>query len=172
MTYCCNTQTKSGAKTSCGTINLCAGLECGIEGSLHAVREVWPEADGWERDGGIPEDATVPSDEEWEMLEATREDRAMQIFNPPDPRAAESESQRSRYKPETGFGSMAVDAYNGFGEIKRYCFIMSGTSGSMQADLFLIAIATSTSTFVGMSQESSPTLFLVKMVSFKEMALR
>ena len=110
------------AKVSCGTTNLCAGLECGIEGSLHAVREIWPEADGWER-GGVPECATVPDDEEWDLIEANCDERAMQIFIPPDPSAAESESQRSRYKPETGFGSMAVDAYNGFGEIKRYCML-------------------------------------------------
>ena len=30
-------QTKSSAKVSCGAEQLCAGLKCGIEGSLHVV---------------------------------------------------------------------------------------------------------------------------------------
>ena len=46
MQSCNQAQPKTSAKVSCGAKQLCAGLECGIEGSLHAVREVWPEADG------------------------------------------------------------------------------------------------------------------------------
>jgi hypothetical protein len=37
---CLNTETKVGATTVCGNINLCAGLWAGIEGNLHAVRAV------------------------------------------------------------------------------------------------------------------------------------
>ena len=37
---CLNTETKIGATTACGNINLCAGLQAGIEGNLHAVRAV------------------------------------------------------------------------------------------------------------------------------------
>jgi hypothetical protein len=49
---CLNTETKVGATTACGNVNLCAGLRAGIEGNLHAVRAVWPQSAGWERDGG------------------------------------------------------------------------------------------------------------------------
>ena len=36
-TDCLNTETKVGATTACGNVNLCAGLWAGIEGNLHAV---------------------------------------------------------------------------------------------------------------------------------------
>ena len=62
MQACNQAQTKSSAKVSCGAEQLCDGLECGIEGSLHTVREVWPKAGGWEEDIGMAEGATVPSE--------------------------------------------------------------------------------------------------------------
>jgi hypothetical protein len=37
---CLNTKMKVGATTVCGNVNLCAGLQAGIEGILHAVRAV------------------------------------------------------------------------------------------------------------------------------------
>jgi hypothetical protein len=37
---CLNSETKVGATTACGKVNLCAGLRAGIEGNLHAVRAV------------------------------------------------------------------------------------------------------------------------------------
>ena len=49
---CLNTETKVGATTVCGNVNLCAGLRAGIVGNLHAVQAVWPQSAGWERDGG------------------------------------------------------------------------------------------------------------------------
>jgi hypothetical protein len=49
---CLNSETKVGATTACGNVNLCAGLRAGIEGNLHAVRAVWPQSAGWECNGG------------------------------------------------------------------------------------------------------------------------
>jgi len=49
---CLNTETKVGATTACGNVNLCAGLRAGIEGNLHAVRAVWLQSAGWECNGG------------------------------------------------------------------------------------------------------------------------
>ena len=49
---CLNTEMKVCATTACGNVNLCAGLRAGIEGNLHAVREIWPQSTEWERDGG------------------------------------------------------------------------------------------------------------------------
>jgi hypothetical protein len=36
----------ASAKAECGNKNSCAGLEAGVEGNLHAVREMWPDAGG------------------------------------------------------------------------------------------------------------------------------
>ena len=47
---CLNTETKVGATTACGNVNLCAGLRAGIEGNLHAVWAVWPQSAGCECD--------------------------------------------------------------------------------------------------------------------------
>ena len=41
---CLNTETKVGATTACGNVNLCACLRAGIEGNLHAVRAIWPQS--------------------------------------------------------------------------------------------------------------------------------
>jgi hypothetical protein len=44
------------AKLACGNIQLCAGLEAGIEASLHAVREVW------DNDGFVSRGTPRPDD--------------------------------------------------------------------------------------------------------------
>jgi hypothetical protein len=54
---CLNTETKVGATTACGNVNLCAGLQAGIEGNLHAVHAVCLQSAGWKHDGG---EVTVP----------------------------------------------------------------------------------------------------------------
>ena len=41
--------------SSCGNIQLCAGLCSGIEANLHAVRAIWPQSAGWTEDPGITE---------------------------------------------------------------------------------------------------------------------
>ncbi|KAL7526948.1 hypothetical protein ACHAXR_001723, partial [Thalassiosira sp. AJA248-18] len=116
--------TKQSAKMNCGARQLGAGLECGIEGSLHAVREVWPEAEGWKRDAGVGDNATVPSAKEMEEIMA--EDakcRASFHSNPtPDPiaEAEESRSAHSRYEAATGYGTLLINAKNAFNELNHY----------------------------------------------------
>ncbi len=59
--YCLNTEMNVSATTACGNVNLCAGLQAGIEGNLHAVRTVWLQSARWEHDGGevtVPQPAT------------------------------------------------------------------------------------------------------------------
>jgi len=51
-TDCLNTETKVGATTACGNVNLCAGLWAGIEGNLHAMQAIWLQSAGWECNGG------------------------------------------------------------------------------------------------------------------------
>ena len=90
---CLNTETKVGATTACGNVNLCAGLRAGIEGNLHAVRAIWPQSAGWEHDGG---EVTAP-------LPAT-EGTSMAVTRATDPGEAEDVS-RSQYVRESGFGT-------------------------------------------------------------------
>jgi hypothetical protein len=52
------------AKLACGSVQLCAGLEAGIEGSLHAVREVWAD-DGFVRDQPSRMDPFIPFEPGW-----------------------------------------------------------------------------------------------------------
>ena len=45
MRACTQAQTNYCDKVSCSAEQLCDGLECGIEGFLNAMHEVWPEID-------------------------------------------------------------------------------------------------------------------------------
>ena len=90
---CLNTETKVGATTVCGNVNLCAGLRAGIEGNLHAVRVVWPQSAGWECNGG---EVTV-------TLLAT-ESTSMVVIKATDPGKA-ADVSRSRYVPDSGVGT-------------------------------------------------------------------
>ncbi|KAL3795565.1 hypothetical protein ACHAWO_009861 [Cyclotella atomus] len=91
------------AKTACGNVQLCAGLEAGVEGNLHAVREYWPEAGGFEDD----EDAAAnnPFTEILEMMQDAED-------------GAEFEGP-----PMENPGVTLVDAANGFNELNRYAML-------------------------------------------------
>jgi len=106
-----NTETKAGATTACGNVNLCAGLRAGIEGNLHAVRAVWLHSAGWERDGG---EVTAP-------MPAT-EGTSMAVTRATDPGKA-ADVSRSRYVPDSGFGTALFDTKNGFNEVNRYLML-------------------------------------------------
>ena len=120
---CNQAQTKSSAKVSCGAEQLCAGLECGIEGSLHTVQEVWPDTDGWEEDIGMAEGATVPSEEEMRVLDDTHAARKVNLWRPADPVATAYDSTRSHYEEETDFGTMLVNAKNAINDLSRYVML-------------------------------------------------
>eukprot|EP00956_Cyclotella_meneghiniana_P019771 scaffold34349_cov35-Cyclotella_meneghiniana.AAC.1 len=89
------------AKVACGNVQLCAGLEAGVEGNLHAVREMWPDSGGYDEDDE-EDDAENPFTEILEMMRQA-EDGA-EIEGP------EMESP----------GCSLVDASNGFNELNKY----------------------------------------------------
>ena len=51
-------QCRLDGKEACGNMQLCASLEAGIEGNLHAVRAFWLESAGWVFDEGMVEEQT------------------------------------------------------------------------------------------------------------------
>ena len=55
------------AKVACGNVQLCAGLEAGVEGNLHAVREMWPDSGGYD-ENEEEDDAENPFTEILEMM--------------------------------------------------------------------------------------------------------
>ena len=108
---CLNTETKVGATTACGNVNLCADLRAGTEGNLHAVWAAWLQSAGWERDGG---EVTAP-------LPAT-EGTSMAVIRATDSGDAANVS-RSHYVPDSGFGTALFDAKNGFHKMNRYMML-------------------------------------------------
>ena len=121
---CLNTETKVGATTTCGNVNLCAGLRAGIEGNMHAVHAIWPQSAGWECDSGEVT-ATLLATEGMSMA-ATR---AM------DPGVA-ADVSRSRYMPDSGFGTALFDAKNGFNEVNRYLMLWTAAHQWTKASRF------------------------------------
>lgn len=91
------------AKTACGNVQLCAGLEAGVEGNLHAVREYWPDSGGFEEDEEAA--ANNPFTEILEMMQNAEDGEE---FNGP---------------PLENPGVTLVDAANGFNELGRYAML-------------------------------------------------
>ena len=64
-----NDQTRTQANVAYSNAQICAGLQSGIDGNLHAVRDIWPQSAGWTHNGDIPgedgdddlDDGTAPS---------------------------------------------------------------------------------------------------------------
>jgi hypothetical protein len=121
---CLNTETKVGATTACGNIKLCAGLQAGFEGNLHAVWAIWPQSAGWERDGG----------EVMAMLPAT-EGMSMAVIRATNPGEA-ADVSRLRYMPDSGFGTALFDAKNGFNEVNRYLMLWTAAHRWTKASRF------------------------------------
>jgi hypothetical protein len=108
---CLNSETKVGATTACGNVNLCAGLQADIEDNLHAVRAVWQQSVGWERDDG---EVTAP--------QPATKGTSIAIIPTMDLGKA-TDSSRSRYVLNSGFGTAYFDARNGFNEVNRYLML-------------------------------------------------
>jgi hypothetical protein len=137
---CLAAEVKALARDACGNLQLCAGLQAGIEGSLHAVRAIWPEAAGWTHDRGTDEQptnifqqlldgterelnvATAMQSEDTAIGSDNDEDQSAGGVSEADPLAVES-SEYNRYEPNTGFGALLVDASNAFNEICRYLML-------------------------------------------------
>ena len=91
------------AKAECGIKNSCACLEAGVEGNLHAVREMWPNAGGWEDDAGDEDD---------------------NIFAEVLKRMAEAEDGDEVTVPDCNSpGIMLSNAENGFNMLNRYVML-------------------------------------------------
>ncbi len=108
---CLNSKTKVGATTACGNVNLCAGLQAGIEGNLYAVHTVWLQSAGWERNDG---EVTAP--------QPATKGTSMAVIPTMDPGKA-ADTSRLRYVPNSGFGTELFDARNGFNEVNRYLML-------------------------------------------------
>ncbi|KAL3768952.1 hypothetical protein ACHAWO_004062 [Cyclotella atomus] len=98
------------AKLACGNVQLCAGLEAGIESSLHAVREVWDNNDFVQPDRAWPNDPYAVLAARIEEAGSFSEDLIGDDV--------------LRSLPEmTAEGVALIDASNGFNELNRYCML-------------------------------------------------
>jgi hypothetical protein len=98
------------AKLACGNVQLCAGLEAGIEASLHAVREVW------ENDDFVGHDKARPDDPYVELAARIEEAGCFSDELIGD--------EVLRSLPEmTAKGVALIDASNGFNELNRYSML-------------------------------------------------
>ena len=88
-------------------------------------------------DNGIPEDSTVPSVEEINQLEEDRARREQQLYRPADPVAIASDSTRSKFEHDTGFGTLLVDAKNAFNSLIRYVMLWHVRHLSPRASRFV-----------------------------------
>jgi hypothetical protein len=102
-------QSDDQAKLACGSVQLCAGLECGIEASLHAVRDVWA-MDGFQTPiHAAPNDRY--SDVAARMEEAMSSDEEFDL------------GELDHLPENAAEGVMLVDATNGFNELNRYSML-------------------------------------------------
>ena len=134
---------RDDAKEACGSAQLCAGLEAGIEGGIHVVKEAWEE-EGWEHDF-----APAPSNPFTPYVEAA--EKESEHFDVDELMEMEKEL------PEISAKGMALfDARNGFNELKRYqrCCGMCGICGRRGAGLHLIATGISTWSLWGVGMMS------------------
>jgi hypothetical protein len=108
---CLNTKTKSSAITACGNINLCAGLQAGIEGNLHAVRAKWLQSAGWECNDG---EVMAP--------QLATEGMSMAVILEMDPGNA-VDTSCLRYVLDTSFKTALFDTKNGFNKVNQYLML-------------------------------------------------
>ena len=109
---------KNTATIQCGNINLCAGLPAGIEGSLHAVRKIWPHSAGWTHDDGVEVLHNIDEEDHPELAGTSTAANDTGI----DPGVSEDD-ELDRYEPNTGFGAGLYDAANAFGSMNRYLML-------------------------------------------------
>jgi hypothetical protein len=105
----------SQATAACGNYNLCAGLPAGIEGAVHAVREVFEEQEAAEQEATgafLTQPATDEDDEEATGLSENDSDEEQMPGLIPRGRPASVNGVEPT-------GVLQIDAKNGFNELSR-----------------------------------------------------
>jgi hypothetical protein len=100
------TTARDEAKERCGSVQLCAGLEAGIEGGIHTVREVWKD-EGWAADSEVDSNNPfLPFVDACENNDDFDEEEMVELW---------------QEMPEIkAMGLSMFDARNGFNELNRY----------------------------------------------------
>ena len=112
MSKCNLEYTKERAKWACGNRQLCAGLESGLEGALHAMREQWPECKGWIDADDAADTENIKT--EWEGDGDQPEPEVEEDFT-----YAQVEPAPVLPMGMKGQGVTLFDARNGFCELQR-----------------------------------------------------
>jgi hypothetical protein len=116
---CVNAATKPEATNQCAEVQLCCGLRSGIEANLHAVRQVFPQSNGWQNDSDDTATAPDAASDDTNRPRPPMPNPDLAPNYDTDPGAATDQSY-SRYLPNTGYGCALFDARNGFNELNRY----------------------------------------------------
>ena len=109
-------------------VQLCAGLQVGIKGNLHALKESWPELGGWTFDDGTDKNPT-PKYKAIEDGDGMSLAEGVTWLNP-DPwflhdldLFLSEDTSIFAFEPAIDFEACLIDANNAFQRINRYLLI-------------------------------------------------
>ena len=122
---CNNNQTRSQATIACSNAQLCAGLQSGIEGNLHAVRALWPQSAGWAHDGESSgndvedesEEGTAPA------MQPAQAENSVAAKDPLIDAGAAKDETHSGYEAGTGYRAAFFDARNAYCELNHHLML-------------------------------------------------
>ena len=107
----------SQATAACGNYNLCAGLPAGIEGAVHAIRELFEEQEAAAQLQATAPFTQPPAPESDERDESA--DDALDASDDADMPALLPRAPQGENDDEEPTGVLQVDARNGFNELGR-----------------------------------------------------